>query len=174
MNGWSGSPAILVARPPSTVTSVEHASGQSCGQPPRTTWVSLSARVTALTAGDVRGNRTAIEARSKRYRAGRRRATPSGAAPNTFDVMDLHPTPRGRERCYSWDTSRDQSRGASSPAGRTLHTGRASEETHCCPCTWTTFPVLTLAIETVDSAPDPGTACADHGNVDHPPQGERR
>src|SRR3954465_5734494 len=30
---------------------------------------------------------------------------------------------------------------------------RGSEETHCCPYTWTTFPVLTLAIETVDSAP---------------------
>ena len=69
------------------------------------------------------GNRTAIEARSKRYRAGRRRATPSGAAPNTFDVMDLHPRPRRRERRYFPTGRATESRAASSPAGRTLHAG---------------------------------------------------
>jgi hypothetical protein len=55
--GWSGSPAIRVARPCSTVVMVAQVSGQSCGQAPRTTWVSRSAMgaaITALTAGHVR------------------------------------------------------------------------------------------------------------------------
>src|SRR4051812_46114297 len=39
VNGCSGSPATRTALPDSTVTSIAHASGQSCGQAPRTIWL---------------------------------------------------------------------------------------------------------------------------------------
>ena len=35
MNGCSGLPRTFVTRPSSTVTTIEHVSGQSCGQAPR-------------------------------------------------------------------------------------------------------------------------------------------
>ena len=56
--GWSGAPRTSIARPSSTVTSIAHVSGQSCGQAPRTT----------VRVGDgVEGHRLRVGIRTRHY-----------------------------------------------------------------------------------------------------------
>src|SRR6185437_7946383 len=62
VKGCVGSPATRTARPCSTVTSIAHVSGQSCGHAPRTTCASEGGVMGAVTTSRVDGARVEYSA----------------------------------------------------------------------------------------------------------------
>ena len=111
---------------------------------------------------------------SKRYRESRCGATLMAGVPNTFDVMNLDRPCAAPE----WSALRRADRAAR------VAPVRLRRDDPCIGAERRGNTLVSLHLDNItrlDSCfrarrfrPDPGTACADHGNVCHPPQGECR